>query len=131
MTQQPRRIAEEAKRVGQEIQQEAERTGRQFQRAGEQGFDAMAQSWSELNQGWASIAAEVTGYSKSALEDATRAWERVIRAKTLGDVVEVQTEYAKKAYDNHIAQVSKLGQMYTRILESAFKPVQETAKRFD
>jgi hypothetical protein len=130
MTQQHRRIAEEAQRVRQEYLQEGERTGRQLQRAGEQGFDAVLRSWSELNRGLASMAAEATDYSKSAFEDATRAWERVIGAKTFSDVVEVQTEYAKKAYDNHIAQVSRLGQMYVRAVQSAFKPVAET-KRVD
>jgi hypothetical protein len=129
MTEQARRIAEEAKRVGQEYQQEAERTGRPVQRAGEQGFDEMLRSWNELNRGWASIAAEVTNYSKSALEDATRAWERAIGAKTLSDVIEVQTQYAKKAYDDHVAQASRLGQMYVRVWETAFKPIVEGSKR--
>jgi hypothetical protein len=131
MTQQPGRIAEEAKKAGREFQQEAERTGRQFQRAGEQGFEALIQSWSELNKELASFTAEVTHYSKGAFEEAARAWERVVHAKTLGDVVEVQSEYAKKAYDNHITQLSRLGQMYARIVESALKPVGETTKRLD
>jgi hypothetical protein len=65
---------------------------------------------------------------RSAFEDATHAWEQTI-GKTLGDVVEVQTEYAKTAYDKHMAQVSRLGQMYVRVLETAFKPIEETTKR--
>jgi hypothetical protein len=129
MTEQARRVAQEAKRVGHEYQQGAERAGRQFQRLGEQGFDAVLRSFSELNKGWTSIAAEVTDYSRSAFEDATHAWERTIGAKTLGGVVEVQAEYAKTAYDKHIAQVSRLGQMYVRVLETAFKPIEETTKR--
>jgi hypothetical protein len=34
-----------------------------------------------------------------------------------------QSEYAKKAYDDHVAVLTKLGKIYVSLAESAFKPV--------
>jgi hypothetical protein len=125
MNEQARRIADQAKKVGQE---EAERAAHQMQRAGEPGFDTVLRSWSELNKGWTSIAAEITDYSKGAMDDATHAWERALGARTLSDMVEAQAAYTKKAYDKHMAQLTRLGQMYVRMWETAFKPIGETSE---
>jgi len=132
-----KRVAEEAKRTGQQFQKQAERLGKECQhqaeRAGQQwqhaahnGFEAALRSWEEFNKGWTSIAAEFRDYSKNAFEEATNAWGRVISARTLPDVVEAQSEYARKSYEKQIAQATKLGQMYVSLFENAYKPVEQT-----
>jgi hypothetical protein len=138
MTEQSKRMVEEAKKVGQQYQDEAkrmgqeyqyqaERVGQQFQRAAETGVGTVLRSWGELNRGWTAMAAEVNEYSKTMFNDATRTMERLVGAKTFGDVVEIQSAYAKKAYDNHLAEVSKLGKMCAALLENAYKQTTERA----
>ena len=97
-----------------------------FQKVGKDGFDAAVKSFGEVNKGFQAIAAEVTDYSKKAFEDGTRAFEQLIGAKSVEQAVEIQSQYAKKAYDNYIAEVSKLGEMYVGLARDAYKPV-ETA----
>ncbi len=97
-----------------------------FQKVGKDGFDAAVRSFGEVNKGFQAIAAEVTDYSKKAFEDGTRAFEQLIGAKSVEQAVEIQSQYAKKAYDNYIAEVSKLGEMYVGLARDAYKPV-ETA----
>jgi len=46
----------------------------------------------------------------------------MVGAKSVEDAIEVQTKYAKKAYDAHIAEMTKLGEMYASLIQTAFKP---------
>ncbi|MET0667998.1 MAG: phasin family protein [Methyloceanibacter sp.] len=96
----------------------------EFQKVGKDGFDATVRSFGEVNKGFQAIAAEITDYSKKAFEDGTRAFEQLIGAKTIEQALEIQSQYAKKAYDNYIAEVSKLGEMYVGLAKDAYKPVE-------
>jgi hypothetical protein len=86
--------------MGQEYQHQAERVGQQFQKAAETGVSSILRSWGELNRGWTAMAAEVNEYSKTVFSNATRTMEQLTGAKTFEDVVEIQSKYTKKAYDN-------------------------------
>jgi hypothetical protein len=99
--------------------------GDQFQ--GKEGFDVAVRSYGEVNKSFQAIVAEVTNYSKKAFEDGTRAFEQLVGAKSVEQVVEIQSQYAKKAYDAHIAQMTKLGEMYVSLARDAFKPIQDAA----
>jgi hypothetical protein len=81
-------------------------------------------SFGEFNKGFQAIAAEVTDYSKKAFEDGTRAFEQLIGAKSIEQAIEIQSQYAKKAYDAYVAEVSKLGEMYVGLAKDAYKPVE-------
>jgi phasin family protein len=96
----------------------------EFQKAGKDGFDAAVRSFGEMNKGFQAIAAEVTDYSKKAFEDGTRAFEQLIGAKSIEQAIEIQSQYAKKAYDNYVAEMSKLGEMYVGLAKDAYKPVE-------
>jgi hypothetical protein len=96
----------------------------EFKKVGKDGFDAAVKSFGEVNKGFQAIAAEVTDYSKKAFEDSTRAFEQLIGAKSVEQAVEIQSQYAKKAYDTYIAKMSKLGEMYAGLARDAYKPVE-------
>jgi hypothetical protein len=102
----------------------------EFQKVGKDGFDAAVRSFGEMNKGFQAIAARVTDYSKKAFEDATRAFEQLVGAKSIESVIEIQSQYAKKAYDTWVAEASKLGEMYAAVARDAYKPVEKAvAKR--
>ncbi len=96
----------------------------EFQKVGKDGFDATVRSFGEVNKGFQAIAAEITDYSKKAFEDGTRAFEQLIGAKTIEQAMEIQSQFAKKAYDNYVAEMSKLGEMYVGLAKDAYKPVE-------
>jgi len=98
----------------------------EFQKVGKDGFDAAVRSYGEMNKGFQAITAEVTDYSKKAFEDSTRAFEQLVGAKSFEQAVEIQSQYAKKAYDTYMAEMSKIGEMYVGMAKDAYKPV-ETA----
>jgi phasin family protein len=96
----------------------------EFQKVGKDGFDAAVRSFGEMNKGFQAIAAEVTDYSKKAFEDSTRAFEQLAGAKSVEQAIEIQAQYAKKAYDSYVAEMTKLGEMYAGLAKDAYKPVE-------
>ena len=125
-----RRMAQEANRMGQEAQEQAKRVGQEFQKAAEGGFEAASRSLGEVNKGFQALATEMTDFSKSRFEDVVHAWEQLLRARSFGDVVDVQTRYAQKAYDAYMSEMSKIGEMYIGMMRDASKPVEQASKRF-
>ena len=101
-----------------------------FQKMGKDNYDAVLRSYGELNKCFQAIGARVTDYSKRAFEDATRAFEQLVGAKSIEHAIEIQSQYAKKAYDSWVAEASKLGEMYAAVARDAYKPVEKAmAKR--
>lgn len=96
----------------------------EFQKVGKDGFDASVRSFGEMNKGFQAIAAEMTDYSKKAFEDSSRAFEALVGAKSFEQAVEIQSQYAKKAYDTYMAEMSKIGEMYVGMAKDAYKPVE-------
>jgi hypothetical protein len=94
----------------------------EFQKVGKDSFDAAVRSYGDVNKGFQAIVAEVTNYSKKAFEDGTRTFEQLVGAKSVEQAVEIQSQYVKKAYEAHIAQMTKLGEMYVSLAQNAFKP---------
>ena len=94
----------------------------EFQKVGKDGFDAAVRSYGDANKGFQAIVAEATNYSKTAFEEGTRAFQQLLGAKSVEQAVEIQSQYVKKAYEAHIAQMTKLGEMYVSLAQNAFKP---------
>ena len=100
------------------------------QKMSKEGFDAALRSYGELNKGFQAITAKMTDYSKRAFEDATRAFEQLAGSKSIEQAIEIQSQYAKKAYDTWVAEASKLSEMYVGMARDAYKPVEQAvAKR--
>ena len=124
-----KRMADEAKRMGEEIQGQAQRVGREYQKAAETGLDAASRSFGEANKGFQALAAEMMNYSKSAFDDAIRTWEQLIGVKSLEQAIQIQSDYAKRVYENHMAELKKLGEMTVGMVRDASKPVEDASRR--
>ena len=106
---------------------DVQKFGEEFQRVSKNSFDASVRSLGEVNKGFRAIAATVGDYSKKAFEDGTRAFEQLVAAKSFEQAWEIQSQYAKKAFDAYIAQASKLGEMYVELARNAYQPVEQVA----
>jgi phasin family protein len=100
-----------------------------FQKLSKDNFDAAVRSYGELNKGFQAVAARMTDYSKRSFDDATRTFEQLAGAKSLEHAIEIQSQYAKKAYDNWVAEASKLGEMYAAVARNAYKPVEQAINK--
>ena len=125
-----KRIAEEANRIGQEAQDRVQRMGKEYQKAAESSFEAASRSFGESNQGFQALAAELTDYSKRAFDDAIHTWEQLIGVRSMEQAIQIQSQYAKRVYDNHVAELSKLTEMYVGMVRDASKPMEQAFKKF-
>ena len=100
--------------------------GEEFQKVSKQSFDAAVHAYGEANKGFQAITAELATCFKNTFENAARAFEQLVGVKSVEEAIEIQSRYAKKAYDEYIAEVSKLSEMYVSLARSAYKPF-ETA----
>jgi hypothetical protein len=108
---------------------EANRMGQQYQERVQSGFEAASRSFTEANKGFQALAAEMMNYSKAALDDAIRTWEQLIGVRSLEQAIQIQSDYAKRVYENHMAELSKLGEMTVGMIRDASKPVEEASRR--
>jgi hypothetical protein len=109
--------------------EERRNIGEEYQRLSKEGLDAVVRSFAEVNKGFQAIASEVTDYSKKTFDDGCRAWEQLVGAKSFDRAFEIQSQYAKEAYDNYVAEVSKLGEMYVSLARNAYKPVEQSVAK--
>lgn len=84
--------------------------------------DGAMKSAAVWTNGVQAIAAETADYAKASLEDGTAAFEKVAAAKSAEKALEVQTEYARSAFEGLVAQATKVGEIYTDMAKDAYKP---------
>jgi hypothetical protein len=108
---------------------DVQKFGEEFQRATKDGFDTSVRSFGEVSKGFQAIAATVVDYSKKAFEDSTRTFEQLAGAKSFEQAWEIQSQYAKKAFDAHVAHASKVGEMYVDLARTAYRPVEQVVAK--
>jgi hypothetical protein len=69
-------------------------------------------------------------YSKAAFEDATRTWEQIIGVKSVEEAIQIQSAYAKRVYENHMSEMTKLNKMCAAMVTDASKPVRDASREF-
>ena len=79
-------------------------------------------SFGALTKGFQAIAVEMTDYWKKAFEEGTAAVEKLFGTKSLDKAFEMQSEYAKSAYEGFMAQSTKFGELYADLAKEAYKP---------
>jgi len=92
------------------------------QKLGKDNMDATLTSLGVLSKGFQAIAVEMADYTKQAFEDGTAAAEKMFGAKSLDKAVEVQSNYAKTAYEHFVAQATKFGELSAGLAHEAYKP---------
>ena len=94
----------------------------ELQQFGKDNMDATMKSLGTVSKSWQAIAAEMADYSKKVFEQGTAASEKLLGAKSFEKAVEVQTEYAKSAYEGFVAEATKLGELYSDLARDLYKP---------
>ncbi len=95
-----------------------------LQKVGSDGLDVAVKQWGALTKGVQAIASEVADYSKQSIEASAVAAEKLFGAKSLEKAIEVQSEFAKSAYEGFVARSGKLGTLYAELAKEAYKPLE-------
>jgi phasin family protein len=97
-----------------------------FQKFSKQQLEAVNAAATTVAKGLQEIAAESSEYSKKSFAASSAVVEKLIGAKSVETAIQIQTEFAKSAYEGFVAQANKLSEIYTKLATETFKPV-ETA----
>lgn len=92
-------------------------------------MDSAMKSADVVSKGLQAIAAEATDYSKKSVEDGSRFFEKILGAKSLDVVIEVQTEFMKKSYEGAVGQMTKMGELYADLAKEMAKPYETFASK--
>lgn len=96
---------------------------------GKEAVDNGLKSFAAVSQSAQAIAMETSEYMKRSLESGVAAWQEAAKAKSLESALEIQSSYAKSAYEGFVAEASKLQQLYTDMAKEAFKPFEAAFAR--
>ena len=94
-----------------------------FQDFSKQQIEAFTAASATFSKGLQEIAAELTDYSKKAFAAGTAVLEKLLGARSVEAAVQIQTEFAKQAYEGFVAQSTKVSELYAKVASDAFKPV--------
>lgn len=95
-----------------------------MQAMSKEGADAAMESFAAASKGMQAVASECADYARRSFEQGTSAVEKLIDARTLDRAFEVQSEYARNAYEGFVAQAAKLGALYAEVAKQSYKPIE-------
>jgi hypothetical protein len=93
-----------------------------IQKASKVNVDAALKAFSVTSKGVQTIATEATDYAKKSFEAGTATIEKLAGVKTLDKAIEIQADYVKTAVEGAVAQMTKMGELYTALAKDAYKP---------
>jgi hypothetical protein len=94
-----------------------------FQKFSKDQLEALTTASTTFSKGLQEIATESSDYSKKAFAAGTAMYEKLLGARSVETAIQIQTEFAKQAYESFVAQATKVSELYTRVASDAMKPV--------
>ena len=73
-------------------------------------------------QGFQAIASAYGDYAKKSFEDTKAFAEKLSSVRSLDKAIEVQTEFAKTAYETFVTESQKIGALYGDLAKQSYKP---------
>ena len=86
-------------------------------------FEAFTTVTTSSTKGLQAIAAETTDYSKKSFEKSRVLFEKLIGVTKIDEAIQLQSDFAKSAYEDFLAHATKIGEMYSSLAKEAFKPI--------
>ena len=93
-------------------------------------IEDIQQYGTSLQTGVQAIASAYGDYTKKSFEDTKSYVEKLSGVKSLDKVLEVQSEYAKSAYETFVAESQKIAGLYTDLAKQTFKPFEGMVAKF-
>ena len=94
----------------------------EFQNYGKEQFDSAVASAGTCTKNMQAIATAYTDYAKKSYEEGAAFLEKLAGVRSLDKALEVQTDYAKTAYETFVAESTKIGELYKDIAKETYKP---------
>jgi hypothetical protein len=93
-----------------------------LQKVSKDNMDVAMKSLGLVSKGMQAIATEVADYSKKSFEEGSAAAEKLLGAKSFEKAIEIQTDYAKTAYEGFVAGATRIGELCADLTKETYKP---------
>jgi phasin family protein len=101
-----------------------------IQSYGKDHLETVVASATTVQNGLQAIASAYGDYTKKSFEDTKSFVEKLSGVKSLDKAVEVQTEFAKSAYETFVAESQKIAGLYTDLARQTYKPFEGLVAKF-
>ena len=91
---------------------------------GKENSEAVVASANAAGKGAETLHNELYAYSKQSIEDSMAAAKAVLASKSVHEAFELQTDFAKTAFDHYVGQVTKMNEIFAATAKDAFGPLQ-------
>ena len=88
-------------------------------------LEAMIASVTAATKGAEALSAQAIAFSKAGFESQVAAAKSFAAAKSVQDVVELQTAYAKTALETYMAEMGKMSEVVSASVKDSMKPLNE------
>ena len=86
-------------------------------------FEALVASATAATKGAETLGAHAVAFSKKAVEDQVAAAKTLAAAKSVQEVIELQTGFAKTAFETYIAEVNKMAEAVAASVKETTSPI--------
>ena len=91
---------------------------------GKETVEAYMQAANVAGKGAETLHNEIYTYSKQSIEDTIAATKALMATKSVHEAFELQTDFAKTAFDGYVSQMTKLGEIFASTTKDSFAPIQ-------
>jgi len=102
-----------------------------IQQYGKEHMESVVASATTVQNGLQAIASAYGDYTKKSFEDTKSFVEKLSGVKSLDKVLEVQTEFAKSAYETFVAESQKIAGLYSDLAKQTYKPLEGLVAKFN
>jgi hypothetical protein len=89
---------------------------------GREQVDAAVASTNSFAGSFQAIATAYGDYTKKSFEDTRLYVEKLSGVKSVDKAIEIQTEFAKSAFESFVAESQKIGALYRDLAAQSYKP---------
>jgi phasin family protein len=93
-------------------------------------LEAAVASVTAATKGAEALGAQTMAYSKHAMDNHVAAAKSLSGAKSVQEVVELQTAYAKSVLEAYVAQMNKASETVAASMKESFQPINERVTAF-
>lgn len=91
---------------------------------GRDTVEAYMKAANAAGKGVETLQSEIYSFSKQSVEDSIAATKAVLGSKSIHEAFELQSDFAKSAFDSYVGQMTKFSEIMLSTAKDAFEPIQ-------
>lgn len=92
---------------------------------GKHNMEALTASAAAAQKGAEALSAQALSYGKTSWEHGVAAAQTIAQARSVQELIELQTNYAKSAMETYLSEVTKMTETMTASVKDSFQPINE------